>query len=54
MISQDKEKDIVIEVKSKILQLEKQLINDNNKVSASEVVEKISKILEESIKKYEN
>ena len=54
MISKDKETDIVIEVKSKILQLEKQLINDNNKVSASEVVEKISKILEEAIKKYED
>lgn len=54
MINKDKENDIIDEVKGKILQLEKQLINDNIKISASEVVEKISKMLEETIKKYEN
>lgn len=54
MINKEKEKEIIIDVKSKILQLERQLINDNIKTSAPEVVEKISKILEEAIKNHEN
>lgn len=54
MIDKFNEELIVKEVRNKVINLEKEIIASNVKMSDVEIVELIARILEESIKKHEN
>lgn len=54
MIDLKYEEELIKEVRNKVVNLEKEIIASNTKVTDVQIVEYISKVLEEIIKKYED